>query len=80
MIPYPFNYSLLTWGFFSQMLIRVERVGEIRGATNVTKGPSIYHLLFAYDSFVSCKARSDEVRRVKDIIKDDSMYDVRPNS
>lgn len=37
---------------FSQMLIRVESAVEIHGATIVTKGPSIYHLFFANDSFV----------------------------
>lgn len=49
---------------FSQMLIRVGSVVEIHGATIVTKGPSIYHLFFANNSFVFCKAHRDEVRKV----------------
>lgn len=52
------------------MLIRAKKDGAIHGAIIVTKGLSIFHLFFANNSFVFCKFYIDEIRKVKDIIKD----------
>lgn len=50
----PYLFILGTEVFF-QLLIKVEKDGEIHGASIVSKGPSISHLFFADDSFILCK-------------------------
>lgn len=42
------------------MLITTKIDGKISGPARVSEGPSISHLFFVNDSFIFCKAHSDE--------------------
>lgn len=55
MSPYLF---ILGAGFLSRrLLVKTEREGFLHGAYNIAKGdPNIFHLLFADDSLIFCRA------------------------
>ncbi|XP_024196188.1 uncharacterized protein LOC112199393 [Rosa chinensis] len=67
------SYLFLVNGVPREVLSRLisfeEDQGRLNGVKICTAAPSISHLFFADDSFIFCKAESDQVQAVKDVLR-----------
>jgi len=63
----PYLYLICAEGL-SAIIKHRELQGSIHGIRICRTAPSISHLLFAYDSFMFCKATSSEAQHLKDIL------------
>ena len=63
----PYLFLLCAEGLHS-LLQRVKNVGDIHGVSISWSGPKLTHLFFANDSLLFCKATTNEIKCIQNIL------------